>query len=376
MPTAVSRPPRYCRQREKNRPDRAYAKINGQRISLGNYGTPESYEKYSRLVNGQWKPAKKSAAVPPPTAPTMAVLMAEYLRFAINKYGGERTSEVVHTKQAFKLLRRTHGELLAREFGPKAFQQLRLTMIQAGWTRRYIRDQCQRIKRLIGWGVAEELLPRDAKHALDAVAGLAIGEFGVCEGHQVLPVPDDVVEATLAQLRPKVADMVRIQLLTSMRPGELVQLSAKYVDRSGDAWLFTPPKHKTQKRGKSRVIPIGPQAQQLLSKYLFSDRCFQYTSASYRRAVHRACDRAFPHPLLSAIPKRKLTVEQSTELETWQSDHRWSPNRLRHSAATMIREKFGLEHAQVALGHSRASTTEIYAAANQAKAIEVVMQVG
>ncbi|MBQ2849213.1 MAG: site-specific integrase, partial [Thermoguttaceae bacterium] len=39
----------------------------------------------------------------------------------------------------------------------------------------------------------------------------------------------------------------------------------------------------------------------------------------------------------------------------------WSPNQLRHAAATEIREKLGLEVARIVLGHSSTSTTEIYA---------------
>ncbi len=350
MPTALPRPPRYCRQKEKGRPDRAYVKVGGKRVSLGEYGSPDSYEKFSQIVRGDTDPSPQKAPRTASTAPTVAMLMVEYLDFAIRKYGGERASEVVHTRQAFRILRQTHGDLLAREFGPRAFQQMRLAMVRAGWTRRYIRDQCQRVKRLVGWGVAEELLPRDAKHALDAVTGLSRGEFGVLEGREVTPVSDEVITTTLRHLRPTVADMVRIQRLTGMRPGEVVQLSSKYLDRTGEVWLFKPPRHKTQKSGKQRIVAIGPQAQQFLSKYLFDDRCFRYTSASFRRAVNRACDRA-------EIP-------------------RWSPNQLRHTAATAIREQFGLEYAQVTLGHSKARTTEIYAIANQKKAVEVALRIG
>ena len=48
---AIRSAPRYCRQNEKNRPDRAYVRFNGQRILLGNYGSPESYRKYAEIIN-------------------------------------------------------------------------------------------------------------------------------------------------------------------------------------------------------------------------------------------------------------------------------------------------------------------------------------
>ena len=173
----------------------------------------------SSIINGQLTPDKPTVATVARATPTVSMLIADYLAYAIRKYGGERASEVVHSKQAFRILRHTHGPMLAKEFGPKAYQQMRLAMIEAGWCRRYIRDQCQRVKRLIGWGVIEEILPTDAKHALDAVPGLTAGEFGVRETSEVPPVPDDVIEATLPYLKPIVGDMVRVQRLTAMRPG-------------------------------------------------------------------------------------------------------------------------------------------------------------
>jgi site-specific recombinase XerC len=54
----------------------------------------------------------------------------------------------------------------------------------------------------------------------------------------------------------------------------------------------------------------------------------------------------------------------------------WHPNQLRHSAATKIRRQFGLEAAQVILGHSKADVTQIYAERDAAKAIEIVKQIG
>ena len=54
----------------------------------------------------------------------------------------------------------------------------------------------------------------------------------------------------------------------------------------------------------------------------------------------------------------------------------WSPHRLRHSAATNIRKDFGLEAAQLMLGHARADVTQIYAETNKIRGLEVAAQVG
>ena len=90
----------------------------------------------------------------------------------------------------------------------------------------------------------------------------------------------------------------------------------------------------------------------------------------------RACDKAFPHPTLSSRGPKSLTAEQVEELSAWRHAHRWTPLQLRHTAATEIRARFGLEAAQVVLGHARADTTEIYAERDLAKARGVMAEIG
>ncbi len=80
MPAKVAKPARYCRQVEKGRADRAYTIIAGQRVHLGAYGSPASYERYTKAVN---RPADKPAAEPAPVAFTVTMLLAAYLEFAI-----------------------------------------------------------------------------------------------------------------------------------------------------------------------------------------------------------------------------------------------------------------------------------------------------
>jgi site-specific recombinase XerC len=74
--------------------------------------------------------------------------------------------------------------------------------------------------------------------------------------------------------------------------------------------------------------------------------------------------------------RERLTPKQQEELDEWQSQNRWSPNQLRHTAATEIRRQFGLEAAQVTLGHSNANVTQIYAERDLSKAAEIMRQVG
>src|SRR5205814_6559827 len=102
-----------------------------------------------------------------------------------------------------------------------------------------------------------------------------------------------------------------------------------------------------------------------------------YDTASYRRAIARACDAAFLHPELSKIKPEKLTKEQRQELRAWRRQHRWHPHQLRHAAATNLRRECGIEIAQTVLGHQLGSAiTEIYAEANVDAAKEAIKKVG
>jgi len=73
----------------------------------------------------------------------------------------------------------------------------------------------------------------------------------------------------------------------------------------------------------------------------------------------------------------RLAAEQKAELKAWRKAHRWHLHQLRHNAATLLRREFGLEAAQLALGHASVQITDaVYAERDRAKVIEVVLRIG
>jgi site-specific recombinase XerC len=54
----------------------------------------------------------------------------------------------------------------------------------------------------------------------------------------------------------------------------------------------------------------------------------------------------------------------------------WNPNQLHHSLATEVRKRFGVEAAQVLLGHVRAAVTQVYAGRNIGLAERVAAEIG
>ena len=65
--------------------------------------------------------------------------------------------------------------------------------------------------------------------------------------------------------------MIDVQLLTGMRPGEVVLMRTCDIDRSADVWVYRPEHHKTLHHGHDRAIYIGPKCQELLTPLLKKD---------------------------------------------------------------------------------------------------------
>ena len=124
--------------------------------------------------------------------------------------------------------------------------------------------------------------------------------------------------------------------------------------RDAATYCFSPREAEAERnvvRRQNRRTPMTPgQARRrpkLRPKNAKRDR---YDRDSYRRAIDYAIARAgVPH---------------------------WHPHQLRHRCATRVRQEFGLDAAQVVLGHKSAAVTEVYAEVDRAKAVAVMSRIG
>jgi integrase len=302
-----------------------------------------------------------------------------------------------------------YGDLEVRLFSPSKLKAVRERMVSRKLARKTINQRIGQIKRMFGWGAEEELVPGSVWHGLLAVKRLKKGRSEAREPKPIGPVPDAAVEATLPYLPPVVADMVRFQRLTGARPSEVCELRPIDVERGTDPWAYRPASHKTEHHGKERVIFIGPRAQAILTPYLLrpaEECCFSPADSERRRLQERAARRKAPvtpsqrkrakqascttvgnrydkdsygKAVRRAIGKANFANKKaSAELfpEDVNPIEHWSPNRLRHSAGTELRQRFDVETAQVVLGHSELKTTEIYAERDLAKAAAAMRQIG
>ncbi|HWA99288.1 MAG TPA: site-specific integrase [Pirellulales bacterium] len=406
----MKRIPRLCLHRPSGR---YFVRFNGQAVYLGTDRRKASAEA-DRLI-AEWLARGRQPSVPANDL-TVTMLIARFKEWADGyfRYPDGRPTGTVQRNiaPAMRYLRRTYGNTKAVEFGPLALDALRLRMVEDGLSRSYVNKLTMIVKRCFRWAVSKQLLPVEVHAALATVEGLRLGKSQARESDPVLPVPDEIVEQTLPHLQAIPADMVRLQRLTGARPDEICRLRPCDIDRSGDVWVYTPPSHKTAHRGHKRRIFIGPKGQEILRQYLLRPGeafCFSpaeseakrradahgrrvtpegygnsigtnrvrrpkrkandfYTVMTYRQAIYRACDR-----LDAKLVQKAIEAGETVEGRLFA---RWSPNRLRHTAATEIRKRFGLEHAQIALGHAKADVTQVYAERDMSKGIEVARIVG
>lgn len=372
-----------------------YVRLGGAFHYMGRYDDPMTHEKAMRFI-AEWIANGYRVRVDPAEL-TVNELAAAYLKHA-DEYYGPNSRALERVRNALKPLVAMYGTSKAKDFGPVALRTIANYWIGEGLCRSTINAQVSRLKRMFKWGVAQEMIPPDLHTALSCVEGLRQGRSPARESRIIGPVLDAHVDAIRPYVSRAVWGLVEMQRFTGARSGEILGLRRCDLDTSGPVWIARIQEHKTAHHGKERVLCFGPQAQAVLREFfpgkgptdcLFSpkdafreraeaaethrrpsqaptpretDRTLrdQYDSASYGRAIARAvkdCNEDREKNGLPPIPH-------------------WHPHQLRHSFATAVRRQYGLEAAQVALGHSDARVTEIYAELDHAKAIEVARKVG
>jgi len=383
MPRLKNRLPKLQRHHR----GQAFVQLNGQTHWLGRYGSTEANEAYNQLMaqwlaNGRELPERPTEDIE--TDATVTQVCLAYWRWARERYSGAQCSAIKH---AIRMIREHYGSESADAFGPRKLRLVREAMLQHGWARTHVNKKITLVRSIFKWAASHELVSASIYEQLATVEPLKRGEAR--ETEPVRPVPRSAVRSVRPHLSRPVRALIRLQLLTGARAGELVTLRPVDLDTSEKVWTYSPSGHKTAHHDKARTIYFGPRAQRILSMFMDTSRPVDkpifkprqanaegkatdgpgrranqkptpretgrtigdhYTTASYRRAIHRACKAA--------------GVEQ------------WGPHRLRHNAATFLRRQFGVDTASVILGHSSLAITMTYAEANHRKAAEVIGKVG
>lgn len=414
MPRRSARVPAYRKHKASGQ---AVVEIQGRTHYLGPYNSARSKILYDQLI-AEYLVSNRSphfGVAPEERSLTVNELLDAYSDYCDSYYRdaeGKSTGAIENRAPYLQKLRLLYGPVKVTEFSTLSFRTFIAFLIDPNGSEfAHLRDQIKRreweplavssvnrgisyVRMLFRWGVSRELVPAEIVTKLDMVES-EHSHFTKAKPRKVVEaVSDDIIEKTLQELSPIVADMVRLQRLTGMRPGELCILrpcDLESIEGVEDVLLYRPRKHKTQHHGKDRLIVIAGKAIAILRPYLSRDEqayCFSpqeaydavlerrrksrrtplscgnkpkanrkihgnecFTNDSYRRAVARACQRAF---------KDGTT---------------WAPNQLRHAVAEQVQSLAGLEAAAAVLGHSKIDTTKGYAKHNLTLAIKAMKEV-
>jgi integrase len=360
-------------------------------------------------LNGQAAAAGGRPA-PRPEGLSVAEAFAEFWRRGVQHFRDERVID--RFDQATKAVTPVCGHLPAASFGLGEMEDVRLGLLgrKPPLARGYINALMSAVKQVVAWLHAHKLVSAAVLADARALKALGPGDGGRETG-PVPPVEEWVVEATLPHLSPTVAAMVRVQRLTGARPGELCAMRPKDVSRApaervvvpgtgrsvsaqavGDrlVWLYCPGAHKNLRRGKPRVIAVGPEAQAVLGpllerrasgEFVFRPadalspaRCEAlgvrdyYTVRSFRTAIRRAVARANRLRQEAAAKGAGGPVVLLPP---------WHPHQLRHAAAEEIADVLDADAAGAALGHSASRRAlDSYVLASIRKAAEAAAKVG
>ena len=167
--------------------------------------------------------------------------------------------------------------------------------------------------------------------------------------------------------------------LDRLRPGEVWRHDRRSDRPDRTSPGFTPPvKHKTASRGRTATSPSdrGPGSPEAVAEGRSGCRAV-LAAGNVRAALRGRPGGKTPLHRHAARRRRKRTEPKPGTAVSLQQEHlrpghrarrasgpgsrSSQPNQIRHPYATRIRREYGLEAAQVLLGHSKADVTQLYA---------------
>jgi integrase len=185
---------------------------------------------------------------------------------------------------------------------------------------------------------------------------------------------------------------------SNCRAEDVVIMRSGDLTKKGDIWIYRPSTHKNAWREEEsevheRVIYLGPQAQAVirpflkpdLQAYLFSPQ--EATDEHHAQRAHRRVSKRTPSEQRRQR-KMKTQIEPGTRytVNSMQQAVRracrragvpvWTVLQVRHTRATEVRERYGVEGAQASLGHARVETSQIYAEKNRQLAERIAREIG
>lgn len=379
---------------------------NGKRrqVYFGDASDPSAYEAYQRWVaeavktGGRTKPSKAPSAEP--GIYVLWELIDAFLKHAANRYRkrGEFTSTAHGIQRACQLLIDSGDDIntAVKSFGPRRLRLYQEYLASLDLSQVTINRYVTYIRRMFSWAAEQELIEPEQVYKLRAVpgvrAGVPVGSSGTAprrtEPRDAVPLSD--IKAVFPAVTRGVRAMIRMQLLTGARPGEICGMRVGDVaehpqDTSCMVYTVRPEFDKVahhDKTSPTRVF-LGPRASRLFrvlargrssEEFLFSPtwsyadhrrraavkgtrrsanavrkprgKQDRYTVAGYRRAIARACE------VVGCVS--------------------WSPHQLRHTRASKLAAEAGVVVARDLLSHTDLQVTNRYVHADDSDRLAAI----
>ncbi len=321
---------------------------------FGKYASPEAATAYKRF-QARWAMDGDATSTPGEclfVAEVAVRFLAHVARFYVKD--GKPTSEQQNFRTVVRLLNELYGERPAGDFKPDHLREFTAALVGLG--RRTVNVYAWRVQKLFKWAAGRSLVPPAVPLALKYVEKEQAGRSLAPDRPTVTAASVTDVEATYPHLHPR-ADalavleaMLRVQLLTGMRPGELCRLSPGQLDRTADVWVYAPVGHKNQHRGQRRVVYLGPQAQAVMAPLV---------------AGLPAGEAVFAYPRKRGGPRTPLTVDLLAKRVAVACERagvgHWHPHQLRHTRATAVQRRYESDVAVAGtLGDSPEVARQVY----------------
>lgn len=329
-------------------------------VPVGTEGDPDNHIRAMKIWS-RWQTTGKLScwAGPVREEVTVGVVCRMFMEQRFPSLG---PSEQRIYKAAVSRLMRWNGSVPVAKFGPKALDAYAQRLDAEGLSRQSVSHYVNRVLRVMKHGLLQEVVP--------ASIWMVINEYTPRLGKQTVakPLPSyaEVTKAIASMEYPEASDFALVLLYTGMRTNELATMRVSDLTDSGSIMLYTPASHKTAHRGKSRTIVIGPRAITIIRPLLIGKA---------------------PDALVMPLPKVPQKCGRPNKLG-WTATNLayhldggckqagidpFTPHQIRKVAATHIRKTYGLEAAQIMLGHSSAAVTDaVYAQRDIGKVIDAV----
>ena len=355
--------------------------LNGRKIRLGRYGTDEAQQEYRRIIAEWLAVGDVTDSHKKESSYCIDDLATAFLKWAERVCG---PSDYGNYKTALTMTLSDYSGTLVKDFGTRALKTMQCRFVEKGYARNYCNKLTRFIKRVFLWGVEWEFVTPEVAGALKLVSSVHRKEAPNRPGRE--DVPDEVVKMTLPYLLPTIRDMVIVQRLATMRPGEICGMKVKEIDLSdGKTWVYRPTEHKNKWRNHTRDIKLGKPEQAILERrmvgkspddYVFSpaegmrEKC--ELGAAKRKSKVQPSQKARKEER-AANPKRmynrcytsmsygksikKSIAAANAKLSNGEKIPHWTPYQLRHTAITELVKTDGVDVARATAGQKSINVT-------------------